>query len=146
MAKWAVGSSVTVGIIVLLLWLLAGDPLMRDAPRNLPWQLPDYRLAKTHWDVGDDGRIFTQVEHFFLEGISPEMVAWFYQHLPISTVQLQGETLPLYHIFHPTEHGVIRVLEAAPDGTKGTANMPAGESSTIFAAPRLSKGPNHSSR
>ena len=121
MTKWAAVSGVFGVIIVLLLWSLAADPLQRDTPRDLPWQLPDYRLANTHWEVGDDGRIYTQVEHFFLAGISPAMVAWFYQQLPISTVELEGVTYPLYHIFHPTEHGVIRVQEAAPDGTPGMA-------------------------
>lgn len=115
-------SGVLLVIIALLLWSLSAEPLQRDTPRNLPWKLPDYRLANTHWEVGEDGRIQAHVEHFFLAGISPEMVAWFYQQLPISTVELQGVTYPLYHIFHPTEHGNIGVQEPAPDGTKGMAN------------------------
>ena len=39
------------------------------------------------------------------------MVSWFYQQLPISTVELHGVTYPLYHIFHPSEHGTLRVLD-----------------------------------
>ena len=109
MTKWLSLSSVFLILLSLLLWFFNAAPLQRDTPRNLPWILPDYRLAKTHWEVGIDGRIHTRVEHFFLENISPQMVAWFYQQLPISTVQLQGVTYPLYHIFHPTEHGVIGV-------------------------------------
>ncbi|GAA5316441.1 MAG: hypothetical protein AseanaTS_16450 [Candidatus Pelagadaptatus aseana] len=95
--------------------------LHRDAPRPLPWTLPDYRKADSHWHVDAQGRIHNQVEHFFLEGITPDMVAWFYQQLPISTVELNGETYPLYHIFHPTEHGRIQVVKPAPDGTPGIA-------------------------
>ena len=104
---------------VVIAFLLRQQPLQRDAPRDLPWTLPDYRQATTSWEVAEDGRIHTHVEHFFLRGITPEMVLWFYQHLPISTVELNGVTIPLYHIFHPTEHGRISVIEEAPDGTPG---------------------------
>lgn len=114
-----------IAILVLSLFGLVGawlpGPIKRDPPRDLPWQLPDYRLADTGWEVLPDGKIRTYVEHFFLEGISPAMVMWFYQQLPIASVQYQGRTLPLYHIFHPSEHGTLRVLESAPDGTPGMA-------------------------
>ena len=117
-ALWSVAALV---VAAAALWLLAPAPLYRDPPRNLPWQLPDYRTAKTHWEVAADGRIHASVEHFFLRDITPAMIAWFYQVLPISTVELDGTTLPLYHIFHPTEHGRIRVLDAAPGGEPGMA-------------------------
>lgn len=97
------------------------NPVARDAPRDLPWTLPDYRAATTSWHVGEDGKIYTSVEHFFLESISPAMVAWFYQQLPLATVELGGKTMPLYHIFHPTEHGRLWVLEPAPGGEQGMA-------------------------
>tara|TARA_R110001592_G_scaffold363396_2_gene687678 strand:+ start:97274 stop:98023 length:750 start_codon:yes stop_codon:yes gene_type:complete len=105
--------------VLIAVWL--PGPIERDTPRDLPWQLPDYRLADTGWEVLPDGRIRTYVEHFFLEDISPAMVMWFYQQLPIATVEYRGVTLPLYHIFHPSEHGTLRVLEPAPDGTPGMA-------------------------
>lgn len=97
------------------------SPVKRDPPRDLPWTLPDYRDAATHWHVGEDGKIYTSVEHFFLSGISPAMVAWFYQQLPLAQVELGDKTLPLYHIFHPTEHGRLWVLEPAPGGEQGMA-------------------------
>lgn len=108
-------------LLVVTLWLVYPQPLERDAPRDLPWQLPDYRLANTHWEVGPQGKIHTSVEHFFLEDITPDMVAWFYQQLPISTIAYKGVTYPLYHIFHPTEHGTLRVVAPAFDGTPGMA-------------------------
>lgn len=108
-------------IAVIAVLAISPAPLQRDAPRDLPWVLPDYRTAHTQWEVGDDGRIYAEVEHFFLRGISPAMVAWFYQQLPISTVEFNGTVYPLYHIFHPVGHGRIRVVEAAPDGSPGMA-------------------------
>ncbi len=110
---------IAVAAAILLVTLLFPRPLYRDEPRDLPWVLPDYREADTGWQVDERGRIHAYVEHFHLEGISPAMVAWFYQQLPISTVEYRGRRMPLYHIFHPTEHGRLRVLEPARNGQRG---------------------------
>ncbi|UAA40043.1 hypothetical protein KIH87_06750 [Paraneptunicella aestuarii] len=93
--------------------------LERDSPRTLPWHLPDYRNAQFHYEVLDDGRLHIEIEHLFLSGIQPNMLAWFYQQLPISTVDLNGTTYPLYHLFHPTEHGRIKLMEPATNGQTG---------------------------
>lgn len=119
LAAFSLISITALSVIAFL--VVSPAPLQRDAPRNLPWVLPDYHNAHTQWEVGDDGRIHAVVEHFFLAGISPAMVAWFYQQLPISTVELNGTNYPLYHIFHPVGHGRIEVIEAAPDGSPGMA-------------------------
>ncbi len=110
---------VPLGVVGFLLF--SPGPLERDKPRDLPWVLPDYRSAHTQWEIGRDGRIYAEVEHLFLRDITPTMVAWFYQQLPISTVSLHGTTYPLYHIFHPVGHGRIQVVEAAPSGLPGMA-------------------------
>lgn len=115
----AVALALVVGVTVLPAVL--SPKLERDPPRDLPWTLPDYRQAETSWYVDDDGRIHTHVQHLFLPDITPAMIAWFYQYLPISTVELNGATMPMYHIFHPTEHGTLSVLTPAPDGTPGMA-------------------------
>ena len=118
----AVSCLISIAVLSAITFLvISPEPLQRDAPRDLPWVLPDYRNAHTQWEVGDDGRIHALVEHFFLKGISPAMVAWFYQQLPVSTVELNGTNYPFYHIFHPTGHGRIKVVEAAPDGSPGMA-------------------------
>ena len=111
------------GLSILLISTLSAcnDPLIRDAPRDLPWVLPDYRDAKFAWQIDESGRINNEVEHLFLADISPKMVAWFYQQLPISTVELNGVKMPLYHIFHPVGHGRIFVVEPAADGKPGMA-------------------------
>lgn len=120
--KLTVTTLISIAVIGLIAFLLISPaPLERDTPRDLPWALPDYRNAHTQWEIGDDGRIHAEVEHFFLQGISPTMVAWFYQQLPISTVELNGTVYPLYHIFHPVGHGRIRVVEGAADGSPGMA-------------------------
>lgn len=118
MKKWLL-AVIPVLVVVLGAWFVVPAPLKRDAPRQLPWVLPDYRQASVHWYVDDYGRIRNEVEHLFLRDISPQMVAWFYRQLPISTIDYAGTRYPLYHIFHPTEHGRIRVLDPAENGVAG---------------------------
>jgi len=91
----------------------------RDPPRLLPWILPDYKQAKTSVEILDDGRIRLSIEHLPLKEIEPKMIAWFYQYLPISTVEISNNNYSWYHIFHPSEHGQISVTEQANDGSAG---------------------------
>ncbi len=91
----------------------------KDPPRLLPWTLPDYTQAKVTYEILDDGRLKIEIEHLFLRNIEPKMIAWFYQNLPIANVNLNGTTYPLYHLFHPTEHGNITVKEPATNGQPG---------------------------
>ena len=87
--------------------------------RQLPWQLDDHTQANYQSQVLDDGRLHISITHLPLNNITPEMVSWFYKNLPVSQVRFQGETLPWYHIFHPTEHGYIDVIEPAIDAKTG---------------------------
>jgi len=123
--KYGAISIAALGILVILaatfLWFKPLPSFPHDAQRDLPWQLPDYKAANTHMEILDDGRIKIEIEHLPLVNIEPQMVAYFYQVLPISTVQLNGQLYPLYHLFHPSEHGKIEVKQAASDGTPGMA-------------------------
>ncbi|MDP2768913.1 MAG: hypothetical protein Q8O81_03655 [Giesbergeria sp.] len=100
-------------------WLLTGKGLQHDAPRTLPWPVPDHRPAHATHAVLPDGRLRIAITHLPLTGIRPEMLAWWYRKLPISTVDIGDIRYPFYHVFHPTEHGRIRVVEPAQDGQSG---------------------------
>ena len=117
--SYLVGIVIATLLVGLVVWLKPSKGLLHDAPRSLPWAVPDYRPAKAMHSVLPDGRIRIQITHLPLNGIRPEMVAWWYQKLPISTVDVGGVRYPFYHVFHPTEHGRIRVAEPASDGTPG---------------------------
>lgn len=101
------------------IWFKPLPEFPHHEPRNLPWALPDYTQASSQINVLKDGRLHITIEHLPLLNIEPKMVSLFYRVLPISTVQLNGEAIPLYHIFHPTEHGYIEVKEPAPSGING---------------------------
>ena len=108
--------------LILLLWFKPQPNFPHHSPRDLPWQLPDFQDAKVNMDTLDNGQIHIRIEHLPLDSISPKMVSYFYKVLPVSTVSLNGRHMPLYHIFHPTEHGEIWVEEAALNGETGMAN------------------------
>lgn len=114
----------TLFLLILLVgavlgWRVSGQGLQHDAPRTLPWKVPDHRPAQATHRVLPDGRLRIEITHLPLTGIRPEMVAWWYRKLPISTVDIGGVRYPFYHVFHPTEHGRIRVVEPAQDGQPG---------------------------
>ena len=105
--------------VTLLLLLLTGCGFPHDTPRHFPWPSADYTKASYSHEVLPDGRVRLSITHLPLEGITPEMLAWWYQVLPISSVEVQGKTYPFYHLFHLTEHGKVWVTEPATDGSPG---------------------------
>ena len=106
-------------LIITVLFLKPSPSFKHDNSRELPWIMPDYKQAKTSIKILDDGRIKMSIEHLPLIEIEPKMVAWFYQNLPISTVEFSGQRYSWYHIFHPNEHGEITIKEPANDGVSG---------------------------
>ena len=119
---YLLGGALLLAVVsVSLAWQLPQPAVKRDPPRQLPWTVPDHRLAEKGYEYLPDGRIRVITHHLPLPGVTPAMLAWFYQQLPISTVDLDGTTYPLYHLFHATEHGQLWVAEPAPDGTPGMA-------------------------
>jgi quinoprotein glucose dehydrogenase len=102
----------------LIAFALPANP-KHDAPRRLPWPLPDVRTAAASHEILPDGRIRLRIEHRPLPGVTPEMLAWWYRVLPISQVEFDGAVRPMYHLFHPYEHGRIWVEKPAEDGQPG---------------------------
>jgi hypothetical protein len=106
--------------LILLSALSAMRPTWQhDAPRDLPWQVADFGKAHFSHQTLPNGQIQLEIDHLPLQSITPEMLAWWYRVLPISTIEINGTTHPLYHIFHLTEHGQLWVVEAANDGSPG---------------------------
>jgi hypothetical protein len=92
---------------------------VHDEARNFPWPVPDHRAAQVMHVVLPDGRIHLEIEHLPLEGITPQMLSWWYRVLPISTVEIDGVDYTFYHLFHLTEHGRVWVEKPASDGVPG---------------------------
>jgi len=102
----------------LIAFALPANP-KHDAPRRIPWPLPDVQQAVTRHEILPDGRIHLTIEHRPLPGVTPEMLAWWYRVLPISQVEFDAAVRPMYHLFHPYEHGRIWIEAPAADGQPG---------------------------
>ena len=102
----------------LIAFALPANP-RHDPPRQLPWRLRDVRDASASHEILPDGRIHLRIEHRPLPGVTPAMLAWWYRVLPISEVEFDGAVRPMYHLFHPFEHGRIWVERPADDGEPG---------------------------
>jgi len=102
----------------LVAFALPANP-RHDPPRHLPWRLRDVRDASASHEILPDGRIHLRIEHRPLPGVTPAMLAWWYRVLPISEVEFDGAVRPMYHLFHPFEHGRIWVERPADDGEPG---------------------------
>lgn len=116
--RWLTRAALLI-LLLTALWATNRPAWQHDAPRYLPWAVADYRLAHASHRILPTGQIELEIDHLPLTGITPEMLAWWYRVLPISTVEINGTTYPLYHIFHLTEHGQLWVAEPATDGSAG---------------------------
>ncbi|HET7665100.1 MAG TPA: hypothetical protein VFK56_03280 [Mycobacterium sp.] len=72
------------------------------APRPVLWALrpqASARVVRSH----DAGRRIVTIEHAPLVGVTAEMLAWWYGHVP-GTMQYAGATYPRYLVWHPLDH------------------------------------------
>ncbi|WP_426416158.1 hypothetical protein [Aestuariirhabdus sp. LZHN29] len=135
-----VGVITFVLLLVLVVALLFSwpRPSFEMAPaRNFGWTLPTLDQANYHFQVRADGQLEIELSHPLLEGVSPQMLHWWYQQLPVGWAQWQQRRYSYYHLFHPSEHGVIHVLEPALDGAAGM-----GEGALVYRQERF--GPYYS--
>lgn len=54
------------------------------------------------------------IRHALLEGVTPEMLAWWYGHVP-GTMEYAGGVYPRYLVWHPRDHISYEVLGRADD-------------------------------
>jgi hypothetical protein len=73
-------------------------------PEPLPvlWPLRPLGSAAV-WTEAKDGRTVVTIRHSPLAQVTPEMLAWWYHHVP-GTMRYAGETRPRYLVWHPLDH------------------------------------------
>lgn len=65
-----------------------------------------------------DGRIELWIRHALLEGVTPEMLVWWFQHLE-GDVEIAGERVSRYRAWHPIDHIAFRYARRCSDGSIG---------------------------
>jgi DAPG hydrolase PhiG domain len=87
-------------------------------PRPVLWPLRPIESAQVADEVLGDGRRRITIRHAVLEGVTPEMLAWWYGHVD-GLMVYAGATLPRYLVWHPLDHISYEVLRPGLDGMVG---------------------------
>jgi hypothetical protein len=88
------------------------------APRPVLWPLRPVASADVTDEIARDGRRIITVRHAELEGVTPEMVFWWYGHIT-GDMRYAGAIWPRYLVWHPLDHIAFQVVRAGPDGRIG---------------------------
>lgn len=76
----------------------------------------------TDFVVKPNGIMIAEVQHDDLEGVTPAMIKWFFEHLGCCTtwngVDFSGPEVSIYYLWHHRDHVAVTPLTDGPDGTK----------------------------
>jgi len=87
-------------------------------PRHIDWEMRPLSSAETSIRTLDAGRKELTIRHAELEGVTPEMLLWWFQHLE-ETMEWHGTMQSRYHVWHPIDHIHLSVERLSPDGSVG---------------------------
>ncbi|MDP4502239.1 DAPG hydrolase family protein [Nonomuraea turcica] len=81
------------------------------------WPLRPAESAKVS-RTAHDGQVVVSIEHAPLSGVTPDMLAWWYAHVP-GTMAYAGDVYPRYLVWHPLDHILYQVIRPAAGGGVG---------------------------
>jgi hypothetical protein len=90
-------------------------------PRPLVGPLRDVDSAETRLRRLVDGRLLLTIRHEPLRGVTPEMLSWWFAHIPGEMV-VDGRAYPRYLVWHPYDHIRHEVVRRGRDGTVGAGS------------------------
>jgi hypothetical protein len=88
-------------------------------------------FARVHVGRRVDGRLEARIAHAPLRGVTSEMLVWWFQnfadgpnaieddHSTRKTARVGDKDVPLYWLWHPIDHFMVRITKPAPDGAPG---------------------------
>jgi hypothetical protein len=86
----------------------------------------------TDFSVLPNGQMLAQCQHEDLEGVTPEMIQWFFEHLGCCTnwdgKGFDGPEISIYHLWHNRDHVAVTPLTDGPDGRKNLGFLEGAES------------------
>jgi DAPG hydrolase PhiG domain len=97
-----------------------GDVYVRGSllePLRLPWELKENVTAKSGVDELRDGRMKYWVDEI-LTGITPEMFVWWFSGGLIGDIEIDGQLVSRYRVWHPFDHVDARALTNRPAEAK----------------------------
>jgi hypothetical protein len=84
-------------------------------PLDVPWRLKSADSAKSWVNELPDGRVQYCIEHQLIKGVSPAMIMWYLNHMT-DMVEVGGQSVQQYRLWHPRDHIALTYLEPATDG------------------------------
>lgn len=86
-------------------------------PRPVLWPIRPQESARLSV-TASDGRTVVSIEHAPLQGVTAEMLAWWFGHVP-GTMTYAGGTYPRYQVWHPLDHISYAVVRLDSHGRIG---------------------------
>lgn len=80
--------------------------------RDFGWDLKSLDSAYTEVNTLPGGQTELIIDHDTVEGVTTEMLLWWFERFPRLTVTKDGEDYPAYQLWHPSDHIGV---EAIPD-------------------------------
>jgi hypothetical protein len=93
-------------------------PTHLPPPLAIPWLCKPLESAETEVSSLPDGRIKLWIRHDVVRGVTPAMLAWWFQHIE-GELEVGGQTVPRYRAWHPLDHIEFRYVKRREDGTIG---------------------------
>ena len=87
-------------LLLVILFALPRPSVEIEPARPQFWPYPDVSQASYNYSVDDAGKIHLHIEHPLLRGVTPKMLAWWYQYLAIGEANIAGTRYPLELLTH----------------------------------------------
>jgi hypothetical protein len=118
--KWTIKVLILLAIppvALIIVFALPRPSVEIEQPRPAMWPYPSVEQATyTYW-LDDAGKLRIHLLHPVLQGVTPKMLAWWYQNLAIGQAEFDDVMYTYYRLFHLSEHGQNRILEPSTDGS-----------------------------
>jgi hypothetical protein len=85
---------------------------------GLPWPLRPLGSADCGAERLPDGRVRYWIRHAVLQGVTPEMLVWWFSNLE-GDVEIGGRRINRYRAWHPYDHVHASYVRRRPDGSIG---------------------------
>jgi hypothetical protein len=123
----AIGGSIA-AIAILFVLAMGGERYDMPEPLEVEYlsRMKDVGTAETEFSTLATGQRQLTIRHEVIEGVTPEMILWWFHTFPTRTVTVAGKSVPWYRLWHPRDHIVVVIRERGnPDipGLSQGANL-----------------------
>jgi hypothetical protein len=91
-------------------------------PLPIPWLCKPVESAASGVEILSDGRVHCWIEHEIVQGVTPEMLVWWFSHLE-GEVEIDGVKYNRYRVWHPKDHLFAEYAERGKDGKVGVGSV-----------------------